>query len=205
MSKNKGQDFSRRNLFHGLSIATVLASGATALEAQDHAHQHVAEEKKASGAYTAKFFNPHEMATMRRMAELVIPADEGGPSAADVGAHEFIDLICSLAKEIADTYAGGLQWVDGESVRRYNAKFVAATETQQTELLTAIAYKKDNPGDLAPGIAFFTLARQMIVDGYYTTREGFKDVGFIGNRAHRSWDVPANVLQFMEKRKATPQ
>jgi hypothetical protein len=200
ISNGSTSEFSRRNWFQGLGVASVLVSGAAALEAQDHAHHHVAEEKKIAGAYTAKFFNAHEMATMRRLAELVIPVDEGGPSAADVGAHEFIDLICSKAKEIADAYTGGLQWLDGESVRRYNAKFVAASEAQQTELLTAIAYRKENPGDLAPGIAFFDLARRMIVDGYYTTRQGFKDVGFVGNRGMRNWDVPAESLQFLEQR-----
>lgn len=201
MSNSNGSGVSRRNWFQGLGVATVLASGATALDAQDHAHHHVSEEKKESGAYTAKFFNPHEMATMRRLAELVIPADEGGPSAADVGAHEFIDLICSKAREIADAYGGGLQWLDGESVRRYDAKFVAASEAQQTELLTAIAYRREDAGSLAPGIAFFDLARRMIVDGYYTTRQGFRDVGFIGNRGAREWGVPAATLQYMEERK----
>ena len=199
-----GGAFSRRNFFQGLGVATIVSAGAASLDAQQHAHHQVTEEKKASGSYTAKFFNAHEMATRRRLAELVLPADEGGPSAADVGAHEFIDLICSKATEIAMAYTGGIQWLDGVSTRRYQAKFIAASETQQTELLTLIAYTQNDSPELAPGIEFFILARRMIVDGYYTTREGFKDVGFLGNRGTAKWDVPADSLNYVMDRTKQP-
>ncbi len=194
------QGLSRRNFFHGLSVATVVSAGTASLDAQQHAHHAVTTEKKTSGSYQARFFNTHEMATMKCLAELVIPADEGGPSAATVGAHEFIDLICSKAPEVAMAYTGGLQWLDGISTRRYQAKFVSSSEAQQTELLTLIAYKKNETPELAPGIEFFTLARRMIVDGYFTTREGFKDVGFLGNKGVTKWDVPAASLNYVLER-----
>jgi hypothetical protein len=196
----EAQGVSRRNFFHGLTVASVVSAGAASLEAQQHAHHQVAAEKKAGGAYQAKFFNAHEMATVRRLAELVIPADERGPSAAAVGAHEFIDLICSKAPEIAMAYTGGLQWLDGISTRRHQGKFVSLPETQQTALLELIAYKKNETPELAPGIEFFVLARRMIVDGYFTTREGFKDVGFLGNRGATKWDVPAASLNYALER-----
>lgn len=198
------QGLSRRGFFHGLSVATVVSAGAASLEAQQHAHHQVSSEKQAAGAYQAKFFTAHEMATMKRLAELVIPADEGGPSAATVGAHEFIDLICSKAPEIAMACTGGLQWLDGISTRRYQTKFVSSSEAQQTELLNLIAYKKNETPELAPGIEFFTLARRMIVDGYFTTREGFKDIGFLGNRGTTKWDVPAASLNYALERARKP-
>jgi gluconate 2-dehydrogenase gamma chain len=197
-------DVSRRSFFHGLGVAAVLSAGSASLEAQQHAHHAVSEEKKDNGTYTARFFNAHEMATARRLAELVIPADERGPSAADVGAHEFIDLICSKAPEIAMAWTGGLQWLDGVSVRRTGAKFVSANESQQNELLELIAYRKNLTSELAPGIEFFTLVRRMIVDGYFTTREGFKDVGFLGNRGTMKWDVPAESLNYVMERAPNP-
>lgn len=191
---------SRRGFFHGLGVATVVSAGAASLEAQEHAHHQVAEEKKSTGAYKAKFFNAHEMATMKRLSELVIPADEGGPSAADVGAHEFIDLICSKAGEIANAYTGGLLWLDGAMMAKYGKKFVNAAPAQQTEMLDLIAYKKNDSPTLGPGIEFFTLARRMIVDGYFTTRQGHKDVGFVGNKGATKWDVPAASLTYALER-----
>ena len=190
------ENVSRRGFFHGLAVATVVSAGAASLEAQEHAHHQVTEEKKATGAYKARFFTAHEMATMKRLAELVIPADEGGPSAADVGSHEFIDLICSKAEEIGNAYTGGLFWLDGVMMSKYGKKFVDAPAPQQIEMLEVIAYKKNDSAALRPGIEFFTLARQMIVDGYVTTREGTKDLGFLGNKGATKWDVPAASLNY---------
>ena len=194
------ENVSRRNFFHGLGVATVVSAGAASLEAQQHAHHQVSEEKKSTGVYMPKFFNAHEMATMKRLAELVIPADERGPSAADAGAHEFIDLICSKAEEIANAYTGGIHWLDGTMMGRYGKKFVDAAPEQQTVMLDLIAYSNNDSPALGPGIEFFTLARRMIVDGYYTTREGVKDIGFVGNKGATKWDVPAASLNYALER-----
>lgn len=194
-----GESVSRRGFFHGLSIATAMTAGAAAIEAQEHAHHEVAAEKKASGAYTPRFFNPHEMKTMRRLAELVVPADEGGPSAAEASAHEFIDLICSKSDEIANAYSGGILWLDGEMGRRFGKPFVESSAAQQTEVLDLIAYRKNATPAIQPGVDFFDLARRMIVDGYYTSREGFRDIGYLGNKATRKWDVPAASIEYALK------
>lgn len=194
------ESVSRRGFFHGLGVATVAAAGAASLEAQEHAHHEVSEEKKATGAYAAKFFTAHEMATMKRLAELTIPADEGGPSAADVGAHEFIDLICSKAEEIGNAYTGGLLWLDGAMLSKHGKKFIEAAPGEQTEMLDLIAFKKNDSAALRPGIEFFALARRMIADGYYTTRQGLKDLGFLGNKATMKWDVPAASLTYALER-----
>ncbi|MCC6264876.1 MAG: gluconate 2-dehydrogenase subunit 3 family protein [Bryobacterales bacterium] len=194
------ESVSRRGFFHGLGAAAVAGAGAVSLEAQEHAHHAVSEEKKATGAYTAKFFTAHEMATMKRLAELTIPADEGGPSAADVGAHEFIDLICSKADEIGNAYTGGLLWLDGAMLSRYGKKFLEAAPGEQTAMLDLIAFRKNDTAELRPGIEFFTRARRMIADGYYTTRQGVKDLGFLGNKATMKWDVPAASLTYALER-----
>lgn len=195
------ENVSRRNFFHGLGVATVVSAGAASLEAQEHAHHAVSEERKVAGAYSAKFLTPHEMATLKRLAELVVPADEGGPSAAEVGAHEFIDLICSKAsEEVGNAFTGGIHWLDGAMMGKYGKKFVEASAGEQTAMLDVIAYEKNSTPVLGPGIEFFALARRMIVDGYYTTRAGVKDVGFIGNKGTMKWDVPAASLNYALER-----
>ena len=194
------ENVTRRGFFHGLGVATAVTAGAASLEAQEHAHHQVSEEKKATGVYTAKFFTAHEMATMKRLAELTIPADEAGPSAADVGAHEFIDLICSKADEIGNAYTGGILWLDGAMLSKYGKKFVEAAPGEQTAMLDLIAYTKNDSALLRPGIEFFARARRMITDGYYTTRQGVKDLGFLGNKATMKWDVPAASLTYALER-----
>jgi hypothetical protein len=98
MSK-RNEAFSRRDLLRSLG-ATV--AGAGLLSAQDAAHVHhmVAEEKHATGVYAPKAFTEHEYGTLRRMCELIIPADEKSKGALDAGAPEFIDFLSSRSDEM---------------------------------------------------------------------------------------------------------
>jgi hypothetical protein len=47
--------------------------------------------------------------------------------------------------------------------------------------------------ELGPGIRFFNWARNMVVDAYYTSEVGRKDLGFVGNGAMSSFSVPARA------------
>ena len=48
---------------------------------------------------------------------------------------------------------------------------------------------------MAPGIKFFELMRNLTLTGYYTTRMGMDDLGFVGNFPN-TWDgVPEEVLK----------
>jgi hypothetical protein len=102
-------DLSRRAMLRGVALAaTAIASGQLSLEAAQHVHQQVKEEKKNAGTYKLKLFNEREYKTLGRLAELIVPADEVSGSAREAGAPEFIDLLCSQNRELADIYTGGL-------------------------------------------------------------------------------------------------
>ena len=77
--------------------------------------------------------------TVKRLAELIIPADESSGSALEAGAPEFIDLLCSQNQELARMFTGGLLWLDQEMNRRQGRPFVNSGEPQQHLLLTALA------------------------------------------------------------------
>jgi hypothetical protein len=48
---------------------------------------------------------------------------------------------------------------------------------------------------MGPGIKFFSDLRNLTLTGYYTTKIGFDDLGYAGNRPNL-WDgVPADVLK----------
>ena len=65
-----------------------------------------AGEGKTAGVYKPKLFNAHEYATVRRLAEIIIPADEVSGSAVEAGAPEFIDLICANNLKMGDANDG---------------------------------------------------------------------------------------------------
>jgi hypothetical protein len=166
-------------------------------------HQVAAADKAAtSGVYKPKAFNEHEYSTLRRLAELIVPADDVSPSALESGACEFIDLLASNNDELAATYTGGIAWLDREMLRRYNANFLDAKPEQQSAMLDLIAFRK-NAGEspeLGPGIHFFNWARMMVVDAFYTSKVGIKDVGFMGNKGMAKFEVPQEAIDYALKR-----
>jgi gluconate 2-dehydrogenase gamma chain len=194
-------DISRRDLLRNVALSAAL--GGLTVEAAQHVHQMAADEKKqAAGAYQVKAFTQQEWASLRRLCDMTFPADQHSKGALEAGAPEFIDLLASQNQEIAALYTGGLGWMDAESNRRFNAPFVKAKPEQQTELLDLIAYRRNaesNPA-LGPGVRFFDWARKMIADGYYTSKVGVADLGFVGNKGMSQFQVPAEAIQYALKR-----
>lgn len=195
---DRNQEVSRRTL-----LLTLGGTGAQLLSAQQaaHVHQAVAAEQ-AKGAYKPKVFNAHEYATLQRLAEIIMPPDEHSKSALDAGAPEFIDFLCSVNDELSAIYTGGMGWLDEQMKRRYQATFVDAKPEQQTAMLDLIAYRKNEAEhpELGPCIRFFTWARNMMVDAYYTSKAGMDDLGFMGNGAMAEFSVPKEAVEYALKR-----
>ena len=205
------QNVSRRQVQKQLALAiTAAGSGAFNLEAARVVHALAGEERQAGG-YRLKRLTEHEFATVSRLAELIVPADEGGGSGVDAGAPEFIDLLCSQNDELADIYQGGLAWIDATMRQRDGTRFVDASAPQQTALLDALvsaeraeradrAGRVQTEGDLGPGVAFFNWVRRMTVDAYYTSPIGIADVQYQGNAVLTGFEVPPEAVDFVNRR-----
>lgn len=191
-------DLSRRELLR--SIALTVTAGPLSLEAAQHVHNMAAEEKAPTGVYKPKAFTDHEYLTLQKLADYIIPADEHSPSASQVAAPAFIDLLSSQNPELASIYTGGMGWMDRQMETRYKANFLNAKPAEQTALLDLIAYKKNDGPELGPGIYFFTWVRKMVVDAFYTTPAGVKDLGYMGNTAVSKFEVPRQSLDYALKR-----
>ncbi|MBV8817836.1 MAG: gluconate 2-dehydrogenase subunit 3 family protein [Acidobacteriaceae bacterium] len=192
-------DTSRRELLQ--NAAAALLAGVLPLEAAQHVHRAAADDKVAGGGvYEPKAFNDHEYQTLVRLADLIVPADEHSPGAVAAGALAFIDLLSSQNPDLAAIYTGGVAWLDRHCAIAYSTTFLAAKPDQQTAVLDKIAYQKNASPDLGAGIKFFTWARRMVVDAYYTTPIGVKELGFMGNTAVAKFEVPQNVMDYVNKR-----
>src|SRR5579884_2517681 len=189
---------SRRDLLRNIAFATVAGTFVPAMG--QHVHQMAADDKAATGRYTPKALNEHEYATLQRLADLIIPAAEGSPGALQAGAADWIDLMASVNEQLADIYTGGIAWLDRAMRSRYQADFLSASPEQQTAMLDLIAYRRNDGPELGPGIGFFSWARRMVVDAYYTTPQGVKAVGYMGNKAQSKFFVPEECLDYSLKR-----
>jgi gluconate 2-dehydrogenase gamma chain len=190
----------RRTLLKLVSTAP-LAAGFALTEAEAQEAHHLAQTaistaQKAGTAFTPKFFTAHEYQTVRLLADLIIPADERSGSASDAGVPAFMDftMIDQPARQVA--MRGGLAWLDAESQRRFNATFAAATAAQRTALLDDLAaYGEPNPA-LTHGQAFFRSFRDLTATGFWTTKIGFADLGYMGNTVVAKWDgCPPEALK----------
>jgi gluconate 2-dehydrogenase gamma chain len=194
---NSGQ-YSRRQ------VMARIAAGLTAVAAADaqHVHEEVAQEKTASkGPYKPKALTAHEYATVQKLSDLIIPADEHSPGALAANSAEFIDFLCNAADEMKNIWTGGILWLDEEMKRRYDGKaFVEAAPAQQTAMLDLIAFRKNRSPELNPGIDFFAFCRRLVADAYYTHPIGIKEVGYMGNGASASFSVPKEALDYAMKR-----
>ena len=153
------------------------------------------EKKRDAELFSKTFFNAHEMATMKVLVDIIIPADSRGPSASATGVPAFIEFMAKDKPELQTPIRGGFRWLDSESIKRFEKKFIQLSETQKIEIVEDIAYpKKVKPG-LSQGTNFFSLMRNLTATGYWSSKEGIKDIGYKGN-VPNNWDgVPADILK----------
>lgn len=141
------------------------------------------------------FFTPHEMATITVLGDIIIPKDEVSGSASDAGVPEFIEFIVKDIPEHQTPMRGGLRWLDLQSYKRYEKAFKDLNSEQQIAIVDDIAYPKKAKPELAQGVAFFTLMRNLTATGFYTSEIGGKDIGYMGNAPNQWKGVPDDVLK----------
>jgi gluconate 2-dehydrogenase gamma chain len=191
-------EVTRRDLLQRIALS--FTAGQLSLEAAQHVHGVAADEKAAHGVYKPKGLNLHEYKTLEKLADYIVPADGGSGGAVAAGASEWIDLMASENPQLLAIYTGGIAWLDHAMERRYSANFLSASAEQQTGMLDLIAYRKNESPELGPGIKFFEWARKMVVDAYYTSPIGIKELGYIGNTALSKFEVPQEAIDYALKR-----
>jgi gluconate 2-dehydrogenase gamma chain len=189
----------RREVLRNIA-ASVTLGGLSAEAAQHVHHEAAAVKKKAAGVYKPRLFNEREFRTVRRLSELIIPADDVSGSAVEAGAPEFIDLIASHNEELATQLTGGLAWLDRQSAKRSGRAFLEASAAEQTALLDTIAFSDKAAADDRYGVVFFDWMRRLTADAFYTSPVGVKDIGFKGNKGMTVFQVPAAALDYAAKR-----
>ena len=190
----------RRSLLKLISAAPVAAAFALTDVEAEQAHHLAAEAIQAAQAsgvpFAPKFFTAHEYDTVRILVDLIIPADDRSGSATAAGVPEFMDftMIDQPGRQVA--MRGGLAWLDLECQRRFDKPFTAATDAQRAEVLDDIStYGELKPG-LTHGQAFFRSFRDLTASGFWTSKMGITDLGFMGNTGVAEWNgCPPEALK----------
>ncbi|MBC8088010.1 MAG: gluconate 2-dehydrogenase subunit 3 family protein [Phycisphaerae bacterium] len=139
-----------------------------------------------------------ELATLAALCDTIIPADEKSPAASKVGAHEYINEIASepSRSNLLVQIRGGVMWINAESTRRFGKPFHEIGEPERTAICDDICFVPKAKPEHLVGALFFDRVRDLTSGAFYTTPEGWKDIGYIGNVALPEYKgPPAEVLQ----------
>jgi hypothetical protein len=190
-------DITRRDVLRRLGL-TLMATGVLDRVSAQEVHQMTAAAR--AGDYTPTAMSAHAYRTLERLTDLIIPVENGKPGAAAAGAAAWIDMLASENPQLKEIYANGLTWLDEAMKKRGAADFLSAPAADQASLLDLIAYRRNASPELDPGIQFFTMARRMTVDAFYTSEIGIADIDYQGNRPQATYPAPTEAIAYALKR-----
>jgi hypothetical protein len=190
----RGSGFSRRQALVQIGAGMGLTAASEGLLEAQQTTTATATTARAV-AFTPKALTAHEYSTLDALAEWIVPGAHANGSA------QFIDFLCHATDDMKVIFTGGLAWLDDTMRKRADGQdFLHASKDHQKALLDLIAFRENNSPELGPGIRFFDWARRLVVDAYYTSAQGIKEVGYIGNTAMAQFSVPQEAVDYVMKR-----
>ena len=141
------------------------------------------------------FFTADELATITILGDIIIPRDAVSGSASDAKVPDFIEFIVKDMPAHQTPLRGGLRWLDLQCLNRNGNAFKDCDDKQQMEMIDEIAWPQKAKPEMGAGVAFFSLMRNLVATGFYTSEIGVKDVGYIGNVPNQWNGVPDDVLK----------
>jgi len=125
--------------------------------------------------------------TAAALCDVIIPADEHSVSASSAGVVDFLDEWVSAPyptqQQDRALLLEGLLWMDAEASRRFAKQFADLDESSQRAICDDVCYEKQAQPQFAGAARFFARYRDLTAGGFYTSPEGRKDLGYIGNVA----------------------
>jgi|TARA_B110000305_G_C19432357_1_gene636908 hypothetical protein len=196
----------RRDSIRSLFLGSM--AGGLALESCVSAPEEVINEKiwqyqygrtPKEAAYDEKllasqYFENTELNKITRLANLILPPTPEG-TIEEAGVPPFIEFMVKDFPGLQTPLRGGLMWLDSHSNRTYGMDFIKCTEDQQHEVLDQIAFPDLKASSQKQEVQFFSLMRNLVMTGYFTSAIGIKELGYKGNQPN-VWDgVPEDVLK----------
>ena len=185
------QTLNRRTVLKLLSSVPMSAAFAlTDAEAQQAHHlvQAARQTVRRTGTpFKPKFFTSHEYETVRVLVDLIIPRDERSGSATDAGVPEFMDFTMIDQATRQTAMRGGLAWLDLECQRRFDKTFLGCAVDERTAVLNDIAGYASTSDQNSHGVAFFRSFRDLTSSGFWTSKMGIEDLGYVGNTVVPEW------------------
>lgn len=128
------------------------------------------------------------------LADVMLPADDLGPAASELRVVDYVDEWVSAPypsqKNIRPGILKGLDWLDAESGKRFGKVFAGLEAGQQTAICDDICDDGKVKAEFKEAARFFKNFRSLAMGAYYSTPEGWKAIGYVGNTALLTFDGP---------------
>jgi hypothetical protein len=158
---------------------------AAAPATKGYGHDALLNKEYQPGAFWPLTMTAHQRRTAALLCGFIIPAEGSVPSAADLHVHDFIDewISSPYPDQQGDRtiVLNGLAWMDAEAQRRFGRDVTALDREQLSALADDICHAPDAKPEHAEGAKFFAKFRDLTCSGFFTTPEGMKDIGYVGN------------------------
>ena len=200
-NKKHSGDIKRRDVLKAITAVPAALIPLTPAAAEPRQAAKSTTAPAASGTYKPKVLNEHEWKTVNVLSDLIIPVDDRSGSATQAGVPEFIDDQLDFRRgDLLAEIRGGLTWLDIECNRLFGGDFIACNEMQQKQILDRIAYPRTAAPEDASAAAFFSLLRDLVVGGFFSSKMGIEDLPYLGNKMQAEWNgCPAEVLAKIEE------
>ena len=138
-------------------------------------------------------FSDSQRTTAAAICDILFPADETSPSASSLHVHDFVDEWISAPYEAQQSdrqpILDCIAWFETESQKRFNSPLSKITQEQRNSLCDDVAYTPKAKEFQQPA-RDFSRFKFVAAGGYYTTPEGMKDVGYVGNTPSVTFEGP---------------
>lgn len=128
------------------------------------------------------------------LADVLLPKDEYGPAASELGVVDMLDEWISAPYEVqaADRQpvVSTLEWMETESTKRFAKAFDKLAPEQQYAICDDICFLEAAKPEFRSAADGFRRIRSISAAAYYATPQGWKAIGYVGNVALEKFDGP---------------
>ena len=128
------------------------------------------------------------------LGDVILPADDLGPAESTLKVPDYIYEWASAPypsqQAVRPVILNGLDWIDAEAKKRFGNEFAGLEASQQTAICDDICDPEKAAAEFKTAAGFFQSFRSLAMGAYYSTPEGWKAIGYVGNVASATYDGP---------------
>ena len=141
-----------------------------------------------------KSLSAEQLEAVRLLGDLIIPADAHSPKASDLDIADFVNewLSAPYPQQQADRkiVLSGLRWLDQQAQTAGQQIFIKSPDKTRATLFDQLATAVATESASDAQAEFFNKIIFLFVGGFYTTQEGMKDIGYVGNVPLQKFEGP---------------